>query len=266
MFENRLATLTSVVNDSRSSLDSALKELSVAIGEVQRFVAGSRAETVEQVQRLTNVTQNLVEQKDAIRNILHILPNAMANTANMYNVSSGTPVGSLAFANFSNPVQAICGMIGGIENVTAPETAKLCSQYLGPALRLLNFNGIPFPVNPYLTKSGSPDKLIYTDPALMPNGAGVVEPPEPAPAVSAYVGSGDVPPPPGWEAPPLPGHGAYVPNGLPAAAQPALFPGAPLPSPTTLDGMLLPGSPPPGPPPGPAPGAPLLPAEGNPPS
>jgi ABC-type transporter Mla subunit MlaD len=39
LFENRLATLTSVVNDSRSDLDAALTDLSVAIGEVQRFVA-----------------------------------------------------------------------------------------------------------------------------------------------------------------------------------------------------------------------------------
>ncbi len=37
-----LATLTSVINDSRSDLDGAIANLSVAIGEVQRFVAGTR--------------------------------------------------------------------------------------------------------------------------------------------------------------------------------------------------------------------------------
>ena len=52
MFQNRLASLTSVVNDSRSDLDAALSDLSVAIGEVQRFVAGSRDQTSEQIQRL----------------------------------------------------------------------------------------------------------------------------------------------------------------------------------------------------------------------
>ncbi len=74
VFEDRLATLTSVVDDSRSSLDDMLNELSVAVGDVQRFVAGSRKETTEQVQRLANVTQVLAEQKDAIRNILHVTP------------------------------------------------------------------------------------------------------------------------------------------------------------------------------------------------
>lgn len=270
MFENRLATLTSVVNDSRSSLDAMLNDLSFAIDEVQRFVAGTRKETSEQVVRLNNVMQNLVDSRSAIENILHITPTAIANTLNMYNVSNGAPVGSIAFANFSNPVQAVCGMVGAVENVTAPETAKLCDQYFGPALRLLNFNGMPFPMNPYLTKSASPDKLIYTDMRLAPNGGGIPEDPEPAPAISAYTGAGDVPPPPGWNAPQPPGRGAYVPNGLPATPHAPLLPGAPQPSPTTFDGLLLPGygGPPPGPaaPSGPAPDAPLLPAEGNPPS
>ncbi len=51
-FNNRLATLTSVVNDSRSDLDAALTNLSTAVGEVQRFIAGTRDQTSEQIARL----------------------------------------------------------------------------------------------------------------------------------------------------------------------------------------------------------------------
>ncbi|ORV41132.1 mammalian cell entry protein [Mycolicibacter engbaekii] len=254
-FESRLATLTSVVNDSRSSLDAALNDFSVALDTVRDFVAGTRAETAEAVHGLADVTQTLAEAKDAIRNILHVTPNAVANTLNMYNVTSGTPVGSFAFVNFSNPVQAICAMIGGISNATSAETGKLCSQYLGPALRLLNFNALPFPVHPVLAKSASPDKLIYTDPALMPgNQQPATTLPEQEPPISAYTGlRGDVAPPPGWENPALP-RGSYVPNGLPAIPTPPVYVGAPAPSPTTADGMLLPSGPAtpagePGPPP-----------------
>ncbi len=71
-------------------------------------------------------------------------------------------------------------MIGAVENTTAPETAKLCAQYLGPALRLLNFNNLPFPINPYLRPAPNPDNIIYTDPKLAPGGAGPGDPPEPA--------------------------------------------------------------------------------------
>ncbi len=251
VFESRLATLTSVIDDSRSSLDAALRDFAATIDQVRDFVAGTRAETAEAVARLANISQTLADAKNAVRNILHVTPNAIANTLNMYNVTSGTAVGSFAFANFSNPVQAICTMTGAIGNVTSNESGKLCEQYLGPALRLLNFNGLPLPMNPYLKKSASPDKLIYTDPVLMPGGGKPGREPESEPSISAYTGlHGDVAPPPGWENPSLP-RGSQVPGGLPAAPTPPVYVGAPGPSPTTFDGMLLPGGPLPAEAPGP---------------
>ncbi|MFG1932536.1 MCE family protein [Mycobacterium sp. NPDC048908] len=275
MFENRLASLTSVVNDSRSDLDAALKDLSVALGEVQRFVAGSRDQVSEQVRSLGEVTQILVDNHMALENVLHITPNAVANYQNIYYPPSGGVSGAISLANFANPVYFFCGLIGAVENTTAPETAKLCSQYLGPALRLLNFNNLPFPINLYLRPAPKPENIIYTDPKLAPGGAGPGDAPEPPPTVSAYTGAGDVPPPPGWGQPPAP-PGLYSPGGeVPATPSPALFPGAPIPGPPTIlpgppptvDGMLLPQNPAlpadQAPPPV-APGTPLLPAEGGP--
>ncbi|WP_102142332.1 MCE family protein [Mycobacterium hubeiense] len=273
LFENRLASLSSVLNDNRSDLDAALSDLSVAIGEVQRFVAGSRNQTSEQIQRLGNLTQIVVDHKLAFENVLHITPNAIANFNNIYYPNGGSVTGAFSLVNFSNPLQVICGMIGATANTTAPETAKLCAQYLGPALRLANFNNIPLPINAYLRPAINPDRIIYTDPKLAPGGAGPGDPPEPPPTVSAYTGQGDIPPPPGWGAPPGP-RGIYMPdNDAPAIPSPALFPGAPIPSPPNIqsnlpaqppsvEGMLLPQTPAPPPPPG----APLLPAEGMPPS
>ena len=274
MFENRLATLSSVLDDSRSDLDAALTNLSVALGEVQRFVAGSRNQTSEQIQRLANVTQVLADNRTALENVLHITPNAIANFQNIYYPNGGSVTGAFSLVNFANPVYFFCGLIGGVANTTAPETAKLCAQYLGPALRLLNVNNIPLPINAYLRPAISPERLIYTDPKLAPGGAGPGDPPEPRPSVSAYTGIGDVPPPPGWGAPPGP-PGLYTPdNDAPAIPSPALFPGAPIPGPPnvlsnippgpqSVEGMLLPPTPAPAPLP---PNAPLLPAEGAPPS
>ncbi|HKP40759.1 MCE family protein [Mycobacterium sp.] len=276
LFQNRLASLSSVVNDSRSDLDAALNELPGAIADVQRFVAGSRNQTAEQIRSLGAVTQNLVDQHMAFENILHVAPTAIANYENIYYPASGGVTGAFSLANFSNPVWFVCGLIGGIENTTAPETAKLCEQYLGPALRLLNFNGLPLPINPYLRPIPSPGKLLYTDPKLAPGGAGPGDAPEPPPMVSAYTGMGDVPPPLGWGVPQPPGQGMYGHDEVPAITSPALFPGAPIPGPPnvntgtapTVDSMLLPATPPPGAPPAQpvSPDAPLLPAEGMPPS
>jgi len=158
-----------------------------------------------------------------------------------------------------------------VGNTTAPETAKLCEQYLGPALKLLNFNNLPLPINPYLRPSPKPSSLIYTDPKLAPGGTGPGDGPEPPPAVSAYTGAGDVAPPPGYGGVGLPAmpRGLYGHDEVPAIPSPALFPGAPIPGPhniqtgpaPSVQNMLLPPTPAPTPPPGP-----LLPAEGTPPS
>jgi virulence factor Mce-like protein len=265
-FQNRLATITSVLNDSRSDLDAALRDLPVAVAEVQRFIAGSRDQTSEQIQRLANVTQNLVDHRTDLENLLHAAPSGIANGYNVYNPDTGTPVGSIVLNNYSNPVQTFCGMIGAVENVTSAETAKLCAQYLGPALRLLNLNYLPIPTDPYLRKSADPGNLIYSDPALAPGGAGAPPgPPETPPGVSAYTGIGDVPPPAGYGQRPAVAPGANAPSHLPADPSPALYPGAPLPTPPrSIGDLLLPGgSPPPGNSAGGQPIPPPVPADGT---
>ncbi|GAA2566344.1 MCE family protein [Mycolicibacterium diernhoferi] len=256
-FQDRLADVTSVVNGSRADLDSAINELSSAVVKVQKFVAGSRDQTAEQIQRLANVTQVLSDNSMTVKNVLHAAPNALVNGYNIYNPDTGGPRGSFAMNNFANPVATICSAISAVENVTAEESGRACAQYLGPALRLMNFNHLPFPFNAYL--GPAPKNVIYTDPALAPGGGGTTPAPaEIPPSVSAYTGAGDVPPPPGWTDPAQP-PGAYAPTGLPAARTPALFPGAPIPpglpvappaAPTTatnLTDLLLPAEAAPGP-------------------
>jgi virulence factor Mce-like protein len=245
--QDRLATLSSVLDASKSDLDSVLKALPEVATDVRRFVSSTRDLTAEQISRLTDVTKNLVDHQSEVENVLHVTPNALANAYNIYNPDTGSVMGSFDFNNLSNPLQFICGAIGALENVTATETGKLCAQYLGPAARLANFNYLPFPVNAYLSKSASPENIIYSDPRLAPGGGGTPPgPPESPPTVSAYTGlNGDIPPPPGYGPPPGP-----PPNtGLPAAASPALFPGAPIPpapaGPPTLQDMLLPAEIPP---------------------
>jgi ABC-type transporter Mla subunit MlaD len=209
-FQDRFATLTSVLNENRSSLDAALSNVSVAVGEVQRFIAGTRDKTSEQITRLADVTQILVDHHIDIENILHVAPNAFANFYNIYNPDTGTNQGGFVLNQFSKPEFSVCSMLSALDNVTAPESGKLCGEYLGPGLRLLNFNYLPFPNNFMLSKAADPDNVIYTDPALIPchphmeacsgglNGT-TPTPPETPPALSAYTGL------PGDGNPPLPG-------------------------------------------------------------
>jgi phospholipid/cholesterol/gamma-HCH transport system substrate-binding protein len=245
-FNNRLATLTSVVNDSKSDLDAALTDLSTAVGEVQRFIAGSRDETAEQLARLSDAIQPLVDQHMALENILHGAPTALSNFFNDYNADTGTIVGGFGIMDFANPTQSGlmvplpvpgCGVTEAIENVTATESGKLCALFLGPGLRLLNFNSLPFPVNPFLQKSVDPGNVVYSEERLAPGGAGPKPgPPEIPPAVSAYGGLGGdsvVPgPTPSTPLPRIPGAAMPLPP-------PPSTPEPPPPAPS-VPGMLLP--------------------------
>ena len=86
-------------------------------------------------------------------------------------------------------------------------------------------------------------------PRLAPGGAGGDPvPPETPPAVSAYTGAGDVPPPAGYGQGPGSGPGVLA-DHLPADPSPAVYPGAPIPGPSPgLNSLLLPASPAPPPP------------------
>jgi phospholipid/cholesterol/gamma-HCH transport system substrate-binding protein len=241
-FNDRLATLTSVVNDSRSDLDAALTDLSTAVGEVQRFIAETRDQTSEQIARLGDAIQPIVDQHMALENILHGAPTALSNFFNDYNADTGTIVGGFGIMDFANPTQSGllvplpvpgCGVTEAIENVTATESGKLCALFIGPGLRLLNFNSLPFPINIFIQKAVDPANVIYTEPRLAPGGEGPKPgPPEIPPAVSAYTG--------------LPGD--PVPNGPSPSVPFGRIPGAAMPLPP--------------PPSTPEPPPPLLPAEG----
>ena len=249
-FNNRLATLTSVVNDSKSDLDAALTNLSTAVGEVQRFIAETRDQTSEQIARLADATQPLVDKHMALENALHLAPTAIANFMNDYNPDTGTIDGAFSVMDFANstwsgaiiplPIPG-CTQMASVENVTAVESGKLCSLFLGPGLRLMNYNELPFPVNPFLMPSAVPEDIIYTEPRLAPGGEGPKPgPPEIPPAVSAYGGlNGD----------------SVVPGPAPSVPLPRI-PGAAMPLPPAPS-VPMESPPPPAPPP---PG--LLPAEG----
>jgi phospholipid/cholesterol/gamma-HCH transport system substrate-binding protein len=242
-FNDRLATLTSVIDDNKSDLDAALTDLASAVGEVQRFIAGSRDATSEQIARLADLTQILVDNKMALKNVLHITPNALANAYNDYDPDTGNIRGGVGVQNLTNPVYTFCSILGSLENATANESGKLCGLYLGFALRVFNpllyfnFNYLPIPLNPFLSPAFAPQNVVYTEQRLAPGGEGPKPaPPELPPAVSAYAGlPGDTPP-----APPPPPPPGRIPGAAMPEPPPPSTPVEPPPAPASVPDMLLP--------------------------
>jgi phospholipid/cholesterol/gamma-HCH transport system substrate-binding protein len=89
-FNTRLADVAGFLADERGDLASAVSELSVALGDVAAFVRDNRDTLHGGVDRLTDVTAVLVQQRDALAEILDVAPAALGNLSLAYNGSSGT--------------------------------------------------------------------------------------------------------------------------------------------------------------------------------
>ena len=104
-------------------------------------------------------------------------------------------MGGFGLMNYANPTWAGmlfplpvpgCTQLQTVESITAVESGKLCALFMGPGMRLLSFNSVPFPINPFLQKSVDPANVVYSEPRLAPGGEGPKPgPPEIPPAVSA---------------------------------------------------------------------------------
>lgn len=167
-FQGRLATVTSVLAESRTQLAPALVDLDAAIGDVQRFVEQNRSGLTEQVNTLADVSQVLVDKRDGLEKVLHLAPTALSNYYNVYRPAQGAMVGVPAFQNIGNPIDLICGGIAGLANETSQKGADLCAEYLGPLLNTIKANYPDLSINPTRALGASPDQLVYSEPDLKP--------------------------------------------------------------------------------------------------
>jgi virulence factor Mce-like protein len=89
-FTTQLADVANFLAAERGDLGAALRELSLALGEVAAFVQDNRALLKSNVDRLTEVTAVLVRQRQALGEIIDLAPTGLSNLNNAYNASSGT--------------------------------------------------------------------------------------------------------------------------------------------------------------------------------
>ena len=101
-FQNRLATLTSVLNDNRSDLDGAIADLSVAVGEVQRFIAGPGTRPRSRSSGWPTSRRTWWTTRRRWRTSCTSRRTAFANGYNIYNPDTGDFGGGFALPNFSN--------------------------------------------------------------------------------------------------------------------------------------------------------------------
>lgn len=177
-FTIQLAEVSGFLATDREDLGAALHELSVALAEVAVFVQDNRALLTSNVDRLTDVTEVLVAQRDALAEIVDVAPAGLNNVHNAYNATSGT-----------------LDTRANLEELRLPPILLVCELVRRAA-------PTPLPTEPAIGRL--PDELAQVCRRLEPQLSGAVPVPSAAEVISALQ-AGQPPPLPLLAVPTVPG-------------------------------------------------------------
>jgi phospholipid/cholesterol/gamma-HCH transport system substrate-binding protein len=214
-----LSSVTWLLANDPNEVANAVSNTNAAVDDIQNFSAENRESLGTTSDKLASVSKALTDSLDDIKQALHVAPTALANFANIYQPAQGTLSGALAFNDFANPIDFLCGAIQAASRLGAEQSAKLCVQYLAPIVKNRQYNFLPLGLNPFVGASARPNEITYSEDWLRPD---YIPPQPPAPAGLA---------PSPEQSPPMPL------GGPPQAAE-----GQPATPPTDLQDMMIPHS------------------------
>ena len=88
--EQQLADVSGFLASDRQDLGAALHELSIALGQVQGFIANNRSLIKSNVSKLASITQILADEKTSLAEALNNIPLAADNVVNAYDSTNHT--------------------------------------------------------------------------------------------------------------------------------------------------------------------------------
>jgi phospholipid/cholesterol/gamma-HCH transport system substrate-binding protein len=134
-FNDKLADVTGYLADDRDDLGTALSSLATALGQVQGFIGDNKDKISSNVDKLTGVTQALVDQRSAIAEILDVAPLAMSNFLSTYDAASASFAirGNLNELTYP-PVLMLCRTVEAGTPKQLPKTLSDVCEQLAPYL------------------------------------------------------------------------------------------------------------------------------------
>jgi virulence factor Mce-like protein len=88
--EQQLADVSGFLASDRQDLGGALRELSIALGQVQVFIADNRGLIQANVTKLASITKILVDERASLTEALGTVPLAVDNVVNAYDATNHT--------------------------------------------------------------------------------------------------------------------------------------------------------------------------------
>lgn len=179
-----LAAVTTLLTNAPDEIGDAVTTLNTATADISGFVAANREALGTTVDKTTAITTAINASIYDVKQILHITPTLLANYVNIYQPAQGALTGALAFNNFDNPINFVCGAIQAASRLDAEQAAKLCVQYLAPIVKNRQYNFPPLGFNPFVGAVARPNEITYSEDRLRPD-APAVAPPTAPPALAA---------------------------------------------------------------------------------
>uniref|UniRef100_UPI000686AE43 MCE family protein n=1 Tax=Nocardia concava TaxID=257281 RepID=UPI000686AE43 len=133
-FNTQLASLAGFLSDERQTLGDALSLLSVALGDVARFIDDNRELVQSNADALTKLTQTLADQRDDLAKALPLIPTALSNLINVHNAETGTLDMRPNFTDLQDPFGVICKMLDLGKLRPGDPKFDAISRQMGPIL------------------------------------------------------------------------------------------------------------------------------------
>ncbi|GAB1508966.1 MCE family protein [Actinophytocola sp. KF-1] len=132
-FNDKLADVSGYLADDRDELGTALASLGTALTDVHGFIATNKDTISSNVDKLTGVTQALVDQRAAVAEILDVAPLAMSNFLNTYDAASASFAirGNLNELTYP-PVLMLCRTLEASTPKQLPTTLTDICEQLAP--------------------------------------------------------------------------------------------------------------------------------------
>jgi virulence factor Mce-like protein len=89
-FQSRLADVTGYLASERQQVGDTLSALAAALEDVNSFLAENRELVSSNVHRLTGITKALLDQRDAIAEVVDVAPLGVSNDLGAYDAASGS--------------------------------------------------------------------------------------------------------------------------------------------------------------------------------
>ena len=194
-----LASVSALLANDPHEVGRAVEDLNTAVGDVQTFVAGNRETLGVTSDKLTSVSQALVDRLDDVKQVLHLTPGTLQGLSNMYQPAQASLSTTPVVNNFANPIEFLCGAVQAASRLGAEQSSKLCVQYLAPIVKNRQMNFPPIGLNLFVGAQARPNEITYSEDWMRPD----YVPPQPAPPAEGAPLT-EAAPPLAAEAPPIP--------------------------------------------------------------